>query len=209
MTRRESDRRLVERMLAGEESAFDEFADRVIPALHRFARVRLRGDRELTRDIVQSTVCKAIAKLDTYRGEAALLTWLCACCRNEIAGHFRRRQKVGTEVAFQLVEEIETGAMNDRRPAGPERVFVRKETAERVHLALDSLPPHYGKALEWKYLEAASVREIAVRLDMSPKAAESLLTRARNAFKEEYDLLTRTLSAVGATPSATRLEANS
>lgn len=88
-------------MLTGEEAAFEEFSDGYIPALYRFAQRRL-GDRELTRDIVQETVCKAIAKLATFRGEAGLMTWLCACCRNEIAAHFRRasrrESRTGTEV---------------------------------------------------------------------------------------------------------------
>lgn len=207
----ETDRDLVQRMIAGEEAAFDEFSDHYIPALHRFAMVRLRGDRELSRDIVQATLCKVIAKLDTFRGEAALMTWLCACCRNEIAAHFRRRQKVGVEIEIQVVEEIDAGALRDHRPEGPEGELLRKEASDLVHVALDSLPTHYGKALEWKYIEAATVVEIAQRLSMSPKAAESTLTRARQAFKEEYDRLVRTLQSSTASHSiaATRLEATS
>src|SRR5688572_10327488 len=86
----EAARTLVQRMLAGEVTAFEAFSDNYIPAVYRFAQRRLR-DPELTREIVQSTVCKAIAKLASWRGEAELMTWLCACCRNEIAAHFRRQ----------------------------------------------------------------------------------------------------------------------
>jgi RNA polymerase sigma factor (sigma-70 family) len=56
--------------------------------------------------------------------------------------------------------------------------------AQRVHAVLDRLPPRYGRALEWKYLEELSVKEIARRLEVGPKAAESLLTRARLAFRD-------------------------
>ncbi len=59
-------------------------------------------------------------------------------------------------------------------------------------MALDQLPSHYGSALEWKYLEELSVKEIASRLKLSPKAAESTLTRAREAFRDGFTALTRT-----------------
>jgi DNA-directed RNA polymerase specialized sigma24 family protein len=51
---------------------------------------------------------------------------------------------------------------------------------------LDQLPTRYGDALEWKYGEGLSVKEIATRLGVGPKAAESLLTRARQAFRDAF-----------------------
>ncbi|HYU25878.1 MAG TPA: sigma factor-like helix-turn-helix DNA-binding protein, partial [Thermoanaerobaculia bacterium] len=56
-------------------------------------------------------------------------------------------------------------------------------------VALDRLPRHYGDVLEWKYIEGAAVNEIAVRLGTTAKAAESLLTRARSAFREAFTTL--------------------
>ena len=66
-----TDRELVQRMLAGDELAFDQFSESYVPALFRFALNRPSPDRELTREIVQTTLCKAISKLDSFRGEAA------------------------------------------------------------------------------------------------------------------------------------------
>lgn len=187
---RRAELRLVKRMIAGDEAAFEEFADDYIPALYRFAQRRLT-DRELTRDIVQETVCKAIGKLATFRGEAGLMTWLCACCRNEIAAHFRkdgrRRSRVGD--AVEMTDEIaveESPLHPGTLPDGPEQALLRKETGELVHIALDAMPPHYSRVLEWKYLDRLSVKEIANRLRVRPKAAESLLTRARNSFRQGY-----------------------
>ena len=180
---------LLERMLAGQESAFDTFADDFIPRLYRFALSRLQHDGELTREIVQTTVCKVIAKLDTFRGESSLFTWLCACCRNEIAMHFRRLASRPHEV--ELTEAAQLTDRPEEAPALQERRLMREESADRVHLALDHLPAHYARALEWKYLEGLSVKQIAWRLKMRPKAAESLLTRARNAFRHDYSRLER------------------
>lgn len=182
------DRRLVRRMIGGDEQAFEAFANAYIPLLYRFAMRRLEGRRDLARDIVQDTLCKAIAKLPTFRGEAALSTWLCAVCRNEIAGHFRRRYRAGREVEV-TGEEIDAEAAVETPAAAPQAGLLRRETRDLVHIALDTLPPHYGRILEWKYLEELPVKEIAGRLDMSPKAAESLLTRARVAFKSVYEEL--------------------
>ncbi len=179
---------MVKRMIAGDEAAFERFSDDYIPALYRFATKRLQGDRELARDVVQSTLCKVIEKLATFRGEAALMTWLCAVCRNEIAGHFRRGKKRAGEVEFQEQEDLFGASLGlgDGGFDGPERAALRSEVHELVHDALDALPPHYGKALEWKYIDNVSVKEIAQRLGMGPKAAESLLTRARGAFRKGY-----------------------
>ena len=55
--------------------------------------------------------------------------------------------------------------------------------------ALDYLPAPYGDILEWKYLRDMSIGEIARRLGRIAKATESLLTRAREAFRETFSLL--------------------
>src|SRR5688572_30683612 len=63
----EEERELVRRMRSGDEAAFQAFADHYIPALYRFAAARLRNRTDLTRDIVQATVCKVIENLSGYR----------------------------------------------------------------------------------------------------------------------------------------------
>ena len=174
---------LARRMLAGEAVAFERFTRDYLPPLYRFALRRAHGDLELAREIVQATVCKAIARLDGYRGEALLTTWLCACCRNEIAAHYRRggrELELDAEPAGRLAQALVAPG------EGPEDITLSRERAARVHEALDDLPPDYGRVLEWKYLEDLPVEEIARRLERHPKAAESLLTRAREAFRRRY-----------------------
>lgn len=183
----DEERELVRRMRAGEERAFEAFADHYIPALHRFASSRVREDRELVRELVQATVVKAIEHLDGYRGEAPLFTWLCACCRNEIAMHFRRNP------SWRSVAPVEEGSGDDETmwPGDtPEDVAIGNERDDLVHQALDHLPPRYAAALEWKYLRGESVNEIAARMEITAKAAESLLTRSRLAFRSIWERLT-------------------
>lgn len=186
------DRSLVEGLRAGDSVAFQRFTESYLPALYRFAASRLRGDAEPVRDIVQTTVCKALASLGTFRGEAAFFTWLCACCRNEIAMHFRRQKGIQREVPIEEGREP-SPAVGSPRPEGVTEQLLREERARFVHLALDLLPPHHARALSMKYLESASVKEIAAALELAPKATESLLTRARIAFRGHYDRLTQEL----------------
>jgi RNA polymerase sigma-70 factor (ECF subfamily) len=61
------------------------------------------------------------------------------------------------------------------------------ETKSRVHLALDALPERQRIVLEWKYLDALSVREMAERLGETEKAVESVLYRARREFRRLFD----------------------
>jgi len=180
------DREFVDRLIAGDERALDELADDYIPALYRFALFRLTRDHDLAEEITQTTLVKVMTKLSSFRGDAALMTWLCACCRMEIAAHFRRSGRRPRQVELPGDETLADSPVHGGSLEGPDRAALRKESMELVHAALDQLPPHYGQALEWKYLEDLSVKEIAERMSTTAKAVESMLTRARDAFRDTY-----------------------
>jgi len=180
-------------LLAGDERAFDEFFEGSFPGLFRFALPRVEGNEDAAEEVAQATLCKAISKIATFRGEASLFTWLCAFCRHEISAYHRARGRTAGEI--DLIEEHPgvRAALESLGVAseGPDRVLARREISRLVQVVLDRLPAHYGNALELKYIEDRSVREIAERLGLSPKAAESLLTRAREAFRDGFAELMR------------------
>jgi RNA polymerase sigma-70 factor (ECF subfamily) len=190
-----ADQVLVKRLLRGDEEAFEEFFRTCFPRLYRFARARLDGDEEAAEEIVQATLCHAITVLKTWRGEAALFTWLCTLCRHEMGAWLQRRGKE-RQRTIPLDESPEIGAaLESLYGAGgriPEEGLRRVEIARLVQTILDFLPAGYGDALEWKYVLGLSVKEIAMRLNLSPKAAESLLTRAREAFRREFAAMAET-----------------
>jgi RNA polymerase sigma-70 factor (ECF subfamily) len=181
------DRALARRILGGDEAAFQDLFDRFFPRLYRFALARLTGDPDAARDAVQQTFCNAIERLDSYRGEAALYTWFCQICRNVIADQFRRSGRRSGRVvlledqpdARAILESLAAPAADE-----PETGVLRQQVHRIVEATLDALPGRYGEALEWKYVEGLSVREIAERLKLGEKAAESLLTRARESFRD-------------------------
>jgi RNA polymerase sigma-70 factor (ECF subfamily) len=187
-----SDLTLARRVLAGDEAAFDEFFDRYFPRLYRFAVARLANDQDAAEDVVQQVLVRALGRLHTYRGEAALLTWLCTLCRREIAARNeyqdRRREVPLVDDRPEIRMAIDALAASEL--VDPETSLQRRELAELVRLTLDLLPGHYGDVLEWKYMQELSVHEIADRLGVGYKAAESLLTRARAAFRDGFALVT-------------------
>ncbi len=177
-------------MLAGEERAFDAFFETYFPRLYRFALPRLRRDDDATREVVQGTLVKAMRRLETFRGDAALFTWLCQICRREIADHVRMRRRHDSRVVLlDDSDEIRAALESIEAPEdeGPTRRYGRDETGRLVRSVLDRLPAQYGDALEWKYIDGRSVEEIGDRLGIGHTAAQSLLARARVAFREAVE----------------------
>lgn len=177
------DQELVRRLLRGEEAAFDQFVADYYPRLYRFACRRLGGHADAALDVVQTTFQKVIPRLASWRGEASLFSWMCGFCRFEIAAVWKGSMPDVAEDAPEVRAVLESLSADGDTP---EREYERNELGRAVRLALDHLPRHYAAALEWKYLAGLSVNEIAVRLSTTPKAAESLVTRARQAFRDAF-----------------------
>jgi RNA polymerase sigma-70 factor (ECF subfamily) len=183
---------VAKRILRGDERALRELFDRAFPKLYRFALARLGGDHDAASEVAQQTLCKAMERLDTYRGEAALQTWLCQICRHTLIDHCRKTRR-----SDELVRPLEDDphirtvleAIAAPPDAQPEIQAWRADLRGLVQATIDALPERYGDVLEWKYVDGLAVAEIAARLDIGAKAAESLLTRARTAFREAILLL--------------------
>lgn len=182
------DKQLVKKLIAGNEEAFVAFFNDYFPRLYRFAVTRLKNDEEEIKDIIQTTLTNAIRSMDTYRGEAALFSWLCQICRNEINGHLRRKNRdevIVAEDGSELRGILETLAAPEVYEPGYNSE--KEEIKRMVQVILDYLPPKYGNALEWKYIEGCSVNEIAEKLLVTPLAAQSILSRARVAFRDAIE----------------------
>jgi RNA polymerase sigma-70 factor (ECF subfamily) len=178
-----ADRLLVQRMLRGDEAAFTELFDANFGPLFRFALRRTGRDEDAAEEIVQEALCAAIRKLSTFRGEASLLTWLMTFCRHEISAYYRKRQRIPPLVELtEDLPEIRAAVAS----IGADDPLLRKEISTLVQSILDALPSHYGDVLEWKYIDGLPVAGIAERLGVSAKAAESMLTRARVAFRDAF-----------------------
>lgn len=183
-----ADQILVQRLRAGERAAFEAFFREYHPKLYRFALRRLDNDIPAAEDAAQAAVCEALKSLHTYRGEATLMTWLCTICRRQM----RSRGAPANVVAVREDDPEVQAALHSLLASehdDPLAATAAGQVQEAVVAALDYLPADYADVLEWKYVHELSVEEIAKRIDRSVKATESLLTRARQAFREAFRAL--------------------
>ncbi len=190
------DKKLVKQLLAGDQRAFDRFFEENFARLYRFAIARLSDDPEGAREVVQITLTRAVRKLDTFRAESALFTWLCAICRNEVSDWLRRQGRYRDHIV--LVEdfpEVQAAVDSFHAPLedSPERHYERVEAMRLIQVALDRLPAKYGDVLEWKYVEGHSVKEISAKLDIGAEATQSLLARAKRAFADVYSSMNKAI----------------
>lgn len=187
-----TDKQMVSRLLDGDRSTFDAFFNGYYPRLYRFALSRLDNDHNLADETAQVVLCQAISKMDTYRGEAPLFSWLCTFCRYEIS---KQLNAVGRAQGDTLLTEDDPtvrAALESLLSASsddPHVALYQIEISRLVKVALDNLPALYADSLEGKYVHGLSVKEIARRIGKSPKATESILTRARSDFRDAFKAL--------------------
>jgi RNA polymerase sigma-70 factor (ECF subfamily) len=179
---------LAKRVAAGDSDAFEEFFREYFPRLFRFTLSRVDANADLAEEIVQRTMCRVVQKMDSYRGEALLFTWLCMICRNEMTSIYRHKGLQQSKTVFLEDHPAIRAALESISVDSdtPESEQTEQELARFVRLTLEYLPARYATALELKYIRGCSVDEIGEELEISTKAAESLLTRARTAFKEGF-----------------------
>jgi len=177
-------------MLKGDEAAFRAFFATYFPRVYRFALPRLGNDAEACKEVVQSTLVKAMRALAGFRGEAALFSWLCQICRRQIADYLRAHRRHHQNVVLiddtpglrEALESIAAPSSDE-----PLQGYGNAETRQLVQSVLDRLPSRYGDVLEGKYIEGRSVEEIGALLGVGQTAAQSLLARARVAFREALE----------------------
>jgi RNA polymerase sigma-70 factor (ECF subfamily) len=184
----EADQKLVKRMLAGEQRAFDSFFCTYAERLVAFAARRSTLPPAAIEDIVQNSLIKALRKLAHFRGESALFTWLCEICRHELASLYRKAARQPEHESVDVLSQAREAVLELRAPEEQDPEHELEAASQRVAVAatLNGLPERYARALEWKYGDGFSVDEIAQMMGLTSVAVQSLLARARLAFRESW-----------------------
>jgi RNA polymerase sigma-70 factor (ECF subfamily) len=188
------------RALAGDTTAVQSLADCTLQPLYSFCLYRVGRDRHLCEEVVQETLLRALRELDHYepaRADNNIFPWLTGLARNEIHRVLaREKNAVSLETLWAKMDK-ELFALYSRLDSEPfgDDLLVREETRELVNVTMSQLPPHYREALEAKYVNGKSVRDLAASWSLSEKAVESQLTRARKAFRVTFLALSRNLEA--------------
>src|SRR5574339_617329 len=159
---------LVARALARDGVALAEIMRRNNRRLYRAAWGILRDEQE-AEDAVQDCYLKAFAALPTFRGEAALSTWLTRIAINEALMRRRKRQAqaatVGNVVPLRPDETPADEAAED--PAlSPESAAMRAQLRPYLESAIGGLPEDQRAVFVLRALEELSVEETAQILDL-------------------------------------------
>jgi RNA polymerase sigma-70 factor (ECF subfamily) len=194
------DLKLAKQLLSGNEQVFETFFNQYYVRVYRFCLRRVNENE--AEDIALETMRQAMRRIETYRGEASLLAWVYQVARSQVSAFYKRAQKhkdlLLIEDDLQVQAQVE--AMSSELSADPEASRDQQQHANLIHYMLDSLPGDYGRILEWKYVEGWSVEEIAQRLESSPTAIQSMLARARTAFRNAYEQISQSAEQTNVVP---------
>jgi RNA polymerase sigma-70 factor (ECF subfamily) len=173
----------------GDGEAFRLIVQHGNQRLFRIARAVVGDDAE-AEDVVQETYAKAYAKLDTFRAEANIHTWLTSIALNEARGRLRGRKKMVD------VDEIEAAQSRGRQvipfPTNedaetPEANAARLQIRHLIEAAVDSLPPPFRIVFIMRDIEDYSIEETASLLAMRPETVKTRLHRARRLLRIALD----------------------
>jgi RNA polymerase sigma-70 factor (ECF subfamily) len=165
---RTEDRALLLAHVGGDPTAFAEIVRRHQDRLWAVA-LRTTGDREDAADALQDALISAYRNAASYRGEAAVTTWLHRIVVNASLDALRRR---ATRRSVPLTDE-------DVRLADPTDAVGDHETSMVVAQALDTLPPDQRAAIVLVDLQGHSVEEAARILDCAVGTVKSRCSRGR------------------------------
>lgn len=170
------ERGLRDAVAAGDEAAWRAWYEAEYAPLERYVLWRCGSLRDMADDVLQDTWLTAVRRVRGFDPAAgSFQAWLCGIAANVLRNHLRsRRRRAGRQ-------ETLNGDVGKEDPAPADR-----ERAERIAAALAELPERYESVLRMKYLDRMSVAEIAGRTGETEKAVESLMARARAAFREAY-----------------------
>lgn len=165
-------------VLAGDEEAWRVLYDRHFDSLFAYVHARTRGNALRAEEVVQDCWAVAVRRIRAFDPRTgAFGGWLRGIADRLLLNERRRWAR-----RFRLRGD---NGRHEPTEAPPPRL----ERAELVAAALTSLPDRYQDVLRAKYEERRSVAQIAGAWGTTDKAVESLLTRARQAFREAWNRL--------------------
>lgn len=172
-------RRLRERDPEAVELLFEQF----LPSVWRLVCTRVDGDVHLAEDLVNETMLALLRSLEKENATEikSLGGWLHTVAIRKVQDHYR----AAARVRHLLEAQRQSSAGRPADPADPISVDLKKEHRLQIREVMESLPEQYRFALEWKYIDGVRVDVIAARLETTQKGAESILFRARKAFREK------------------------
>lgn len=172
-----NDNELVKRIKNGDQGAFRALYDKYADLL--FAFILHQVDKETATEIWQETWIVFVEKIYDFQYRSTIFTWLSAIAKNKIADYYRNVRK---QERFLNIDRLSFDIDADELDIGS----IDGETQADAITVLAHLTSEYRYLLESKYIGNKSIDEIANEMDKSYKSIESMLTRAREAFRKRF-----------------------
>lgn len=159
-------------VLVGDQDAWRAWYDETFDSLYAYVLWRCVGRVDAAEDVVQQTWMTAVRRIADFDPQAGTFAhWIRGIAANVLRNDQRRRFRDG---------------VRQDCPQQPAATDNNQNVALHVAETLAALPAQFEEVLRAKYFERQSVEEIALARGQSAKAVESLLTRARQAFKNAF-----------------------
>ena len=173
--RRVTEPELIERVLAGDRLAERELYDRHVDRVYRLAYRLAHGDPELARDFTQDAFVRAFDRLSSFRGDAALSTWLHSITVSVALNGMRKVNRWRARET-ELTETTARSAAVVQKEPGLRR---------RLRVAIGKLPMKYRVVFLMYDVEGYTHEEIGTALDMPTGTSKARLSRARAKLRAE------------------------
>jgi len=183
----EPDATLIARIAEGEAGAFEALMRRHNRLLFRSARGVVNNDAD-AQDVVQETYLRAFSTLSTFRGDAALGTWL---VRIAFTVAIDLQRKRGRSVALDDSLDFQAEPAREHMMAFNAPAIDEPDTQAEVgqmrsllQRAIDSLPAIYRSVFILRAVEEMSVDEAAACLQVSDAVVKTRYLRARAMLRD-------------------------
>jgi RNA polymerase sigma-70 factor (ECF subfamily) len=181
------ERQLIGRMQAGDSSAVGELASTYGPRIQQLA-FRYVKNWEDAEEVTQDVLMKVYKKIDAFRGDAALSSWIYRITFNTAMSRLRS----GRMARLSEVQQAETSAENPERathePADwsslADDQLLRGEMRLRLVDALKELPSVYRIPVILRDIQGLSTEEASAVLRVKPQTLKSRLHRGRLILRE-------------------------
>ena len=174
------DSTLIDRLFHHDRHALSGFYQEYAPQLRRFIASRIHSPEDVE-EILQDTLFSFLEGLRDFRKQSSVRTFLFSICQHKIIDHYRKKKL--KHLVFSQMPQLESLVSP---LMGPEEALDVVVIKEKIATVFSKMLPMYRQVLTLKYLEHASVGEIAEKLSISFKSAESRLFRARRTFVELF-----------------------
>ena len=178
-----SDGMLAQQALAGSEWAFEVLVHRYSTPLFSFI-CHFLGDYDQACDVLQQVSLQLYLSLSTLHTDKPLKAWLFQVARNRCLDDIRQRNRRRTTHFSELEstndeEELPSLVSIPDSSPQPEELAERHDLQQRLHQAIQALPPKFRAVVFLRYAAQLSFSEIAQALNMPTATAKTYFQRAK------------------------------